>query len=366
MKKFFGFLPVFIFILIGCQKQKSPNYVELGEILFSVDTSQKENIDKGVYDFRDFDIDSKGNIFILIPQTDSDWIYKYDSSGNFVRFFARKGQGPGEMLIPRRININEDDLLTVDDPARRSLLIFNNSGKFMRSYKLPSGIRHADLLKNGCFLTTKRRVDPENEGYSYFVLTLCDENFNTYKELAVYPLPPRSPEVLSAKISSYYWEVINNKIYYGSDEEGYEIKIFDLNGNLLNTVSKKYTPVKYWEGMKKAELERFEKIREAYGNPAMTIYFPKHMPPFHSFFINDDGYLFVRTFEKKEEETVHDIFDPEGKFTGRLVMDSFGKYGTGLYTYARAQNGRVCYLREKEGGYKELVCAELSVPSRIK
>jgi len=358
-------LLLFSFVLIGCQKQKSLNYVELGGILFSIDTSQKENIDKGVYDIRDFDIDSEGNVFILVVQTDSDWIYKYDSSGNFVCSFAKKGSGPGEIQVPRRININEDDLLTMDDPAKRLLLIFSSSGEFMRSYKLPSGIRHADLLKTGCFLTTKMRVDLENEGQLYFVLTLCDENFNSSKELAVYTLPPRSPEILSAKILSYYWEVKSNKIYYGSDEEGYEIKIFDLDGNLLKTVLKKHTPVKYWESMREAMLEAFEETREAYGNLAMTIDFPKHMPPFHSFFINDDGYLFIRTFEKKEEGIVHDIFNPEGIFMGRLVLDSYERFGRELYTYARAQHGRVYFLREKEGGYKELVCAELSVSSSI-
>ncbi|MBD3414973.1 MAG: hypothetical protein GF421_11145 [Candidatus Aminicenantes bacterium] len=78
----------------------------------------------------------------------------------------------------------------------------------------------------------------------------------------------------------------------------------------------------------------------------------------------DEGYLFVRTFEKKEVGMVHDVFDPQGKFMGQLLLDSYERFGIELYTYARAQNGRVYYVREKEGGYKELVCAELSVSSR--
>ncbi|MFW6140870.1 MAG: 6-bladed beta-propeller [Acidobacteriota bacterium] len=195
MKKRLLWVIVISLVLVGCQKQKLIDSFKLGEILFSVDTSQEKIIKKGVYDIRDFDVDSKGNIFILVPQTDTDWIYKFDSSGDFVCSFARKGSGPGEIQVARRININENDLVTMDDPSKLSLLVFSNLGEFMKSYSLPSGIRHVDLLKNGCFLTTQRRTDPENENQSYLVLTLYDESFNTSKELAVYTLSQRTYQV---------------------------------------------------------------------------------------------------------------------------------------------------------------------------
>ncbi|MGM0466412.1 MAG: 6-bladed beta-propeller [Acidobacteriota bacterium] len=179
MKKRLFLVLLISLVLIGCQQKKSSDSFELGEVLFSIDTSQEKIIEKGVYDIRDFDVDSEGNVFILVLQTDTDWIYKFDPSGNYVCSFARKGPGPGEIQMPRRININENDLVIIDNPSKLSLLVFSNSGEFRKSYSLPSDLRHIDLLKNGCFLATQRRIDPENEDQSYFVLTLWDENFNT-------------------------------------------------------------------------------------------------------------------------------------------------------------------------------------------
>ena len=83
------------------------------------------------------------------------------------------------------------------------------------------------------------------------------------------------------------------------------------------------------------------------------IYFPGAMPPFHSIFTDEEGRLFVMTYEKGENpgEFMYDIFDSNGVCTGRASLKILHDEG-GIY--AKMKNGRLYCLNEKNTGYKEL------------
>jgi hypothetical protein len=58
-----------------------------------------------------------------------------------------------------------------------------------------------------------------------------------------------------------------------------------------------------------------------------TIYCPENFPPFQRlFFTDDEGQLFVITYEKGKNlrEFIYDIFNSEGTFVGRIGFDNYG------------------------------------------
>jgi hypothetical protein len=78
------------------------------------------------------------------------------------------------------------------------------------------------------------------------------------------------------------------------------------------------------------------------------------MPPFLAFFSDDEGRLFVMTYEKGENpgEYICDIFNPDGVCVGRKSLKVFhGESGL----HATMKNGRFYCLHEKSNGYKELI-----------
>jgi len=86
---------------------------------------------------------------------------------------------------------------------------------------------------------------------------------------------------------------------------------------------------------------------------------PDKMPPFHYFFLDEDGRLYVKTYEpgEKRGEFIHDIFNSDGVFIARKSLAGYGLWmypGRDLNT-AKAKNGRLYCIREKENGFKELV-----------
>ena len=89
------------------------------------------------------------------------------------------------------------------------------------------------------------------------------------------------------------------------------------------------------------------------------IYFPKYMPPYKSLFSDDEGRLFVMTFEERESsgEYICDIFDPEGRFINRVGLGNYAKWGNvfGGQLVVIAKQNRIYCIQQKESGYKELV-----------
>jgi hypothetical protein len=77
----------------------------------------------------------------------------------------------------------------------------------------------------------------------------------------------------------------------------------------------------------------------------MTIKFPKVYPPFIRFSCDEEGRLFVQTYEKTEdeEEDYYDVFDSEGKYIVRISLK---------YTPLVWKNKKSYMIEENEEGFQ--------------
>jgi hypothetical protein len=120
MKKFaVFFLILFIFSFCGPKYKKVEKIIEdevevvlnhlepykikgeSGNLLleneFSIDTENEDMLKIGLTDIETFDVDQDGNIFVIRWRTTENYLFKFDSKGNFIKSFMRFGQGPGEI-----------------------------------------------------------------------------------------------------------------------------------------------------------------------------------------------------------------------------------------------------------------------------
>ncbi len=79
----------------------------------------------------------------------------------------------------------------------------------------------------------------------------------------------------------------------------------------------------------------------------MTIKFPKVYPPFIRFTCDEEGRIFVQTYEKTEdeEEDYYDVFDSEGKYIVRISL----KYRPQVW-----KNNKLYMIEENEEGFQEV------------
>ncbi|UCC39500.1 MAG: 6-bladed beta-propeller [Candidatus Aminicenantes bacterium] len=334
---------------------------------FVLDTEKDEMAELGITDMRGFDVNSEGDIYLFnSPLRKGDMVYKFDREGNFIKSFLQRGQGPGEVQFPSHQRITHQDNLPILDVRQRKLCIFDKDGELLEETRLASDIRIAGgskclPLENGNYLIRKLSIDPSFENY-YLVLSLYNSEFEEIKELDKYHIPNwEKAHKVDMMFQISLWAVSDGNIYVGNEKKGYEIRVYDLEGNLLRKIRKEYEPVDYPEEEKKAILDEEE------GTPGeqeikKKLVFPEHYPPIQHLFLDDEGRLFVMTYEKGEnpEEFMFDIFNPEGIFIGRKSLRVFitlalMEPGGSTDVRVAMRNNRLYCLHEKESGFQELV-----------
>ena len=281
---------------------------------------------------RHFAVNDAGTIYVLDAQDAH--IKVFDSSGKHLRTIGRKGQGPGELESPMTLSLNRSsDELAVHQASRR-MSYFKTDGTFSR---------HLSLKE---MWALRGRVD--SRGNIYITEGILDEKDPRYETKMLSPdasviavigkSPAPGADGRFDPFMAVNYSIVDraDRLIYGYPKT-YEIQYFGpASPKLLKKIVKEYDPVPVT-----AE-ERAQ--REKGLPPDLKLEFSKHHSAYYRFFASDTGHLFVQTWEKtKDGKSVHDIFDPEGRFLGRIPLKPSGLEVLGGKYYA---------LEEDEDGYQ--------------
>lgn len=328
---------------------------------FSIDTENDAIAELGLTDIGlYFAVDSEGDIYLAGYENTEGMIFKFDWEGNFIRSFLRKGQGPGELQGRNYgalyLSVDQNNNIAVSDYGKKSV-VFDGDGKMIEEVKIERAMICTVPLANGNFLSYISIMDGRSEFINQNPLTLFNSQFEEIKELDKQMVP--NP-IVGKRLKAFYhilsWSISGGRIFTGFQERGYEIYVYDFDGNLVQKIKKEFKPVPIPEDYKTTFMEQFN--APIFDDIRNKIYFPDAMPPFHAFFSDDKRRLFVMTYEKGKNpgEFLYDIFNPDGVCIGRKSLkihhDESG-------VYANMKNGRFYCINEKESGYKELVVSKV-------
>jgi hypothetical protein len=322
-----------------------------------LDLEKPENADLGLKEPDIIEADSRGNIFIVEKFPASEYfIYKFDSRGRFLKKFGRKGQGPGEVQGIWDLLLDKNDRILISDPNSNKVVEFDTEGSLVTETKIGAGMREVLPLPNGNYLARRSPKD-DSEPYGWY-LSVFDPDFEELKRVGFFDMSELVPGKRTPGITiPFYWRVAGDRIYFGNAWKEYDIRVYDLNGNLLRKIRKDFRPVAYPEEFR----AQTEKIAAA--QPNLNLFVLKEMPPFNSFFVDEAGRLFVMTYEKGENGAafIHDVFDPGGIFIARVALGAYGILGRSLNRQrASSANGRFYRLHFKENGYPELIVYKMT------
>lgn len=327
----------------------TPSQLQL-ESLFSIDTEDANIYEIGLVDIEAFDVDYEGNIYIIRWQSKENYIFKFDNQGNFVKSFARRGQGPGEIVYGGTVQMWNDNTLMAKDPSLTKFLLYTTDGEFMREVHLIERFSLVQILRNGYFL-----ISWQDELFEQKMMVdhigLCNASYEKNKELETFEWPhPGLVNTYEIGKGGMVYRASKDFIFIGNPERDYDIWVYSLDGNLVRKIRKKYKPVEISEEYKDSFYSRFPE-----GSPLRKRYvFRKHWDSFRYFITDDEGRLFVMTYEKgiNPGESMYDIFTPEGVFIARIRLRNTGPRRP---LPARMKGDRLYCLLEKESGYRELV-----------
>jgi len=291
-------------------------------------------------------VDNDGHIYILDRKEKT--VKVFDSAGKFVRKFGKQGQGPGEMNMPIFVQITPNNELVVEDAVNRKLMFFSSEGEFLKSLSTAKAAGLAAILIDSkgnligqAIVPAEKKLIREVKKYDKELnplFTIDTLDFTSIIEGKINPY----------RLASFYVLGREDNIIYGYPEE-YEIKIFNPEGKLIRRILKDYDPLK----ITKEDQEEFMNRLPAEASVIKDrIEFPKSFPAYQSFSRDDQGRIFVRTFEKgkKEREYFFDVFDTEGIYIAKIPLDVDPRIWKGEKLYA---------IKENEDGFQILRCSSI-------
>jgi hypothetical protein len=322
--------------------------------IFSLSTGRDDLAAAGLTDFAmGFDVDSRGFIYIGCLKNEEGPIFKFDPQGDLVLTFSHIGQGPGEIQGEAILDVSAADEIIVTNADNRKILFFSSEGKLLREQKVKTDIARAIPLLDGNFVAWSRILDSKSEFLAQHPLLLAGPDLEVLQEIdrQQVPNPLRGGDFLGT-FHIFSWSASPGRIYSAFQDRGYDIWVHDFKGSLVRKIRKEHDSVPVSESFRSSYLKLFE--ASLFDGFREKIHFPLSMPALDSIFSDEEGRLFVLTYEVDPTSgaNLFDVFDAEGSLEGRMKVKVFhDDRGCAV----RACRGRLYAISENEIGEKELV-----------
>jgi hypothetical protein len=253
-----------------------------------------------------------GRIFVLDRKAIQ--IKLYGPDGRFLKTIGKPGQGPGEMNGPRDFSITAGQELLVNDDRGRRILFFSLNGEFKKAIPRKDTFAFENpLLNAGGRIIAGASLMVEGE----FV-----------HELAIYGPRIERLTVLFSKPALKYpvFNPLFPRIRFQMNRDGsivwavtskYELFISDPEGKTTKKIIKDYDPVPVLQEQK----DQWKK--DFYSGPDVRLDIPDEYPPFQDLVLDNEGRIFVRTYEKSPNtgDNYYDVFGPDGDFIAKVVLN---------------------------------------------
>lgn len=262
-------------------------------------------------DIRTFVIDGLGNIYVLDSKASN--VKVFDGSGKYIRTIGRKGQGPGEFNAPMTLSINAPAVELVVHQTAQRMSYFKLDGTFLRQQAVKGLTVRARVDSRGRMVVTEVGYEANERRYDTKKLS---PDGHSIALLASSPAPNITR--FNPFMAVAFWQIDSeDNVVYGYPAS-YEILFIGAESNkVFRKIIKDYDPVEITDEGKKQESKDMP--------PGINVEFSKSHSAFTRFFVDDRGPLFVQTWEKAGGgKLVHDVFDREGRFIGRIPLKPSG------------------------------------------
>lgn len=294
---------------------------------------------------RDLEIDRAGRMYVLDNQAKVVRVFGPD--GSHVRNLGGPGAGPGEMENPNGLAWDPAGRLWVADPRNARYTVFDTTGALVGHHPRPvtswgwrwNGVIADDwhLYETGFRRTSDGETTPVLLRIDTAGVVIDTLPFPQYRQdfyqvrtatagmSSTVPFSPQLHTVVDP--AGTLWAGVSNR---------YRLVRRSLEGDTLLIVDRDYraVPVTPAERDEALSSDGFRRMREMGGevDPGRI---PANKPAFGAVTIDSRRHLWVRAVTANEDETYLDVFDPDGKYLGRLRapyrLDFFRVKGDAVY-----------------------------------
>lgn len=241
----------------------------------------------------------------------------YDKNGKFIRKFGQRGQGPGEIQRPYRISLADDNTITIMDPRNNRFSYYSIEGKCIKE------------IPTGKYRPFEAKADSRGYIYGYVLilgkkvtldLVKFSQEFKPTMTITSREMPKTPPPADLTEFIRFH-VLKDDYLIWGRTYE-YEFNILDKKSKLVRRIIKDYDPIRITKDNLIEEFKRRYPGKKLPPKvPRIPDHFPNHFPIFEDFLCDDEGRIYVRTYERDEEDNVYyDVFDSEGRYFTRFTL----------------------------------------------
>ncbi|MBR9990278.1 MAG: 6-bladed beta-propeller [Gemmatimonadetes bacterium] len=225
---------------------------------------------------RSLAFDAADNLYVLDGQ--STRVVVFDSRGRFVRQFATRGGGPGELQAPIAMAIAADGNVVVNDIGNRAFIVFRPDGEYVRNIPFNDELGFPVAMvtdpRGGIIARAPQRMSPDQDAAGTGVSPIFRVSLDDASTQTLYRVPVATPRVSGSTGSdgARRTAFISMDPIFGPRpafaalpeaialhyETEYAIRILDGTGRHIRTLTRDYTPKR----VTKKDQEEFQKQRE--------------------------------------------------------------------------------------------------------
>jgi hypothetical protein len=313
----------------GIKVIKNPREPLYGEIIFDLEEELSignENDENYIfYQGLDVAVDNEGNIFAL----DNGFIriQKFDKNGRYLMTIGRKGQGPGEFQSISGAFIDSKSNLYVNQG--RSISLFDNNGKYIRSIPLATLTYSFGITSDGNIIGTTSSITPGKTSEDLIIFDYTGKRLKTVATFPNFRVVPAGGVALGARNAFapfLYFRPLNEKLGIYGFSLTYKLFLINSAGDIVSFIEKEEIPEpltkKDRERVIDNEIEYLKKrgmlipkneIEKAYP-------FPPHKSLFYGFMTDDLGNIYVSKISTIKKEISYDLFNLKGYYLYKVIM----------------------------------------------
>jgi hypothetical protein len=267
-------------------------------------------------ELRSIQVDDQENIYALDMKEIK--IKVFDKNGQYLHSFGTKGQGPGEIGTPIRMEMIPSGNLVIYDMGNNKFIVFSLDGKCLK--EIPTG-KYWALIRfkfdtKGCIYADTRTYEETKMSSQ---LKKFSPEFKPLLTIAGFT-EERNPRIVTPFSSALAIQRTQDDRLIWMNTTKYELTIVDSEGEVLKKILRDWPPVKITDAIK----ERM--IKEDLGGrglpPGFKYEVPSHFPPVYYFTIDDQDRLYVCTYAYEEKDgdywPYYDVFDAEGRYIAKF------------------------------------------------
>jgi len=273
---------------------------------------------------RNLKVAPNGSIFVV----DVDQLLQFNSAGNFIQNFFKKGQGPGELSSISDYFFQNKNVI-IHDRRLNKILWFDFKGKLINEFRIyeQSGLLRFQLFYNNTYYFFKSGF-PDTGGKptlvdSPQVLVAMTQDKNEIKELISFPIKIFAMGAQGGGgfvgVSRLITTPYKDKYLFISHNREYLLKLYDVKSQkILRSFKRDYkrikTPKDYRGG-------GFTIGGKGYSPPR-----PEYMSDVNNLFVFNE-LLWIMTSTKDEEKGyLIDVFNVDGKFIDSFYLNLNGRF----------------------------------------